>query len=708
MSKNGEQIRDKILKVIFGALHLQVNPMICSITANSIANELGMSVDEVLKHLESLNKEGQINLEPRANEYIANLNSTQLQLYQKKLEDNGVAVPRQPMSILSAYNPLKTIWLPGSEAEISQPKGIIVVVGPNSSGKTLFLRDIDNYLLTGNPNFVVCHNLAAQMPDNYQGLVKELIANKSFRPASSDLHPAQYRRFDAFLKSELTKEDNNRRSVTMSLPMLEREYNNFNSERNGKNPSWFNSIGFALVARLDLEERRRICDKVASFDSRYYPPDVPIQALSLNSEAQDKLAEETGNVFGNAVWLDISEKDTLQLRVAGTPNRPPTGEMNNPLKERKYRIIENEGDGYRSYVGTCLSLLVGIRPVVLIDEPELCLHPPQAYHIGKFIGKYAKEDHVTFVATHSSHVIRGLLETNKQITFIHLTRRNRRFAGRLLNKQELLESVRNPKVRGEAILDGIFSKGVVLVEGAGDREMYQAASEALPAYQSREVHFVSVEGTGGFAKPLQFYRSLGIPTAVIADLDAVCDTDKIKTIANVLGSNADDKLKKEAVESLQKVANEIKSLPATLTVGEAREQLKKISEDLSENSLNWENNEDNSLRSSLNELAERLKRNRRLKKGGIESYKDKPEIHSHLIEVINKFAELGLFFVPVGELENWVKHLMEDHPKSSGTSKTERAAIAAERIREAKDKSGDIWEFVEKVLDYLQAQEEQQ
>src|SRR5262249_37642609 len=144
--------------------------------------------------------------------------------------------------------------------------------------------------------------------------------------------------------------------------------------------------------------------------------------------------------------------------------------------------------------------------------------PPQAYHIGRFIGKYAKDDHVTFVATHSSHVLRGILETGQRVTVIRLTRRNREFSGRLIAEQELVNAVRNPRARAEAILDGIFSKGVVLVESEGDREEYQAASEALEDYPSREAHFVPVGGTGGFAEPLRFYRSLDIPAAVIADL----------------------------------------------------------------------------------------------------------------------------------------------------------------------------------------------
>jgi len=34
-------------------------------------------------------------------------------------------------------------------------------------------------------------------------------------------------------------------------------------------------------------------------------------------------------------------------------------------------------------------------------------------------------------------------------------------------------------------------------------------------------------------------------------------------------------------------------------------------------------------------------------------------------------------------------------------SKSDRAAMAAERIRAASDKTGDIWSFVSSVLDYV-------
>jgi ABC-type cobalamin/Fe3+-siderophores transport system ATPase subunit len=597
------------------------------------------------------------------------------------------------MSILATYNPLKTVWIPG--AEIADPQGIVVVVGPNSSGKTLFLRDIEGFLLTGQQGFVVCESIAPQRPSDYQGFVDELIAKNYLQQVpGQDSH---YRTYLPFLTSKGPKETHQRSPFTLSA--LEKAYNEFHGERGGNNPGWFIPIGIALVAPLSLDQRRRVCNQGKSFDYKAQAPEHPIQGLYLRSAAQERLAEETGNVFGNAVWLDISEHGVLQLRISDSRQRPSHGEMSNPLEARKYAIIEDEGDGYRSYVGICLSLLLATQPVALIDEPELCLHPPQAYHIGRFIGNHATDEHVTFVATHSSHVLRGILETGRKVTVIRLTRRNKKFTGRLIAEQELVDAVRHPRTRAEAVLDGIFSKGVVLVESEGDREEYQAAAEAIEDYPAREIHFVPVGGTGGFAEPLRFYRSLDIPAAVIADLDALCDANNIAAISKALVRSPTDV--RDSIDKLQSLVQQIRSLPPPITEDDAQARLKR----LSDKSLNWKQGDDNVLRRELNELEEALRRIQKLKEGGIDAYVDHSEIHALLKEVVAQFVQIGLFFVPVGELEDWVISLMFDKPKS-GTSKTDRAAIAADRIRAATNRTGDIWEFVQGVFDHLQERSE--
>jgi predicted ATP-binding protein involved in virulence len=87
------------------------------------------------------------------------------------------------MSTLADYNPLASIKLPG--AVIENPSGLIIVIGPNSSGKTLFLRDIQEYLMTGNQKFIVCENVGARKPANIQTFLQDLRRVNAIREAQS-------------------------------------------------------------------------------------------------------------------------------------------------------------------------------------------------------------------------------------------------------------------------------------------------------------------------------------------------------------------------------------------------------------------------------------------------------------------------------------------------------------------------------------------
>ena len=92
-------------------------------------------------------------------------------------------------------------------------------------------------------------------------------------------------------------------------------------------------------------------------------------------------------------------------------------------KMSKFRTIEDEGDGMKSYVATSITILLGRRPVCVIDEPEMCLHPPQAYNLGQFVGKHATSSQTaTFVATHSSHVLHGVIQTANKLKMIFRNR----------------------------------------------------------------------------------------------------------------------------------------------------------------------------------------------------------------------------------------------------------------------------------------------
>src|SRR5690606_36976298 len=245
---------------------------------------------------------------------------------------------------------------------------------------------------------------------------------------------------------------------------------------NSESAPFFSTLGHSLVTALFLDRRLNMVNEAQRFDYENNPPTNEVHSLYVSETARTELTNEIKQAFGKGVWLDNTRGGRLCLRVNQAPEVPPAEEQLQPQRVKEYRTVESEGDGLRSYVGIAVSLLLGLRPVCLIDEPELCLHPPQAYRMGLFIGQHGTtEKHAIFARTHSSHVLRGVIEATSNVQVLRLTKYGNRFKGHLIGPDELRECMDRPIIRAETILDGIFADGVVLVEADGDRAVYQAA-----------------------------------------------------------------------------------------------------------------------------------------------------------------------------------------------------------------------------------------
>lgn len=597
------------------------------------------------------------------------------------------------MSKLVDYNPLSKLKFGG--IEIENPSGLIVVTGPNSSGKTHLLRDIENYLLTGETaGGVVCKLVSPRRPDDAKVLFQDLLERQLIRNIPGDQGRAtdQYETYLPRFARKRTQSQQGRQRFNPAS--LEKSVASFNDGYGANNPQFFQFVGLTLVAYLPLESRREVCERSTGFPHATQSPETALQGLQLDSHAQDVIAQETGRVFGNAVWLDISEHNVLQLRTSGRPVPPSVGDMVNPTRAKNYFTIQDEGDGIQSYVGACIALLLGLRPVVLLDEPELCLHPPQAYQMGKFIGERATASKATLVATHSSHLLRGILDSGRPVTVVRLTHHKRQFFASLVPEETLRAAVRNPRSRAEATLDGAFARAVVVVESDGDREVYQAACEATPGYPSREVHFVCTGGTGGFAEVCSFYATLRVPVAVVSDLDVLAEPGRLFATLTALNPGVD---LSECRKLLDATAQAVKALPASVTEAAAGHQLR----ELAALDLCWKRGDDGMLRGRLNKLSKSVYRVGRLKEGGIDAYAEHPDVRRLISESVDTCNRYGVFLVPVGELEYWVPGLMAGFPEGEG--KMEWAYEMAARIRSAAVKSGDVWAFTQCVLDYLDA-----
>lgn len=589
------------------------------------------------------------------------------------------------MSNLIEFNPLKSIAIP-NVGQI-QPSGLVLVIGPNSAGKTQFLRDIQSRLLGEARTLVVCEEIKIERPDSFDAFVETLIAaNHVRRVLDTDNNP--------YINVQIPMFGDKSDNWSIHEPNAKRFFNSpvkGAGQKDGDSDKFLEHFGRSFVSSLFLNRRLSITDTVPSFDYETASPVNEIQALYDDSDAKRLLTEEAMKVFGKAVWVDNTRSGKLCLRVSDSPEMPSADDRLEPSKMKQYRLMEDEGDGFKSYMAICLSLLLGRRPVMLVDEPEMCLHPPQAYSLGRFIGRHAiSPKHVTFVATHSSHVLRGIIEETNKLEVIRLSRINGQFYGRRVESEALRETIDKPSTRSESVLDGLFAEAVTVVESEGDRLVYNSTWEKVSAEFSHDVHFVSVGGLGGIADPCSLYKTLKIPVCVAADLDVIRETGTFKKILEAVAPS-------EEVDIICKECESILDSVKALGPIHNEEVTREILESILGDTFDWNDSKQlKEIRGKLSKLAGGLSQTARLKQG-LSGFQQDSIFHD-LKALLSKCRTYGVFLVPVGELEDWVSDLMTNGP--SRRKKADWANYAALRIRETDVRDNDVWDFIRQMANF--------
>jgi hypothetical protein len=587
------------------------------------------------------------------------------------------------MKHLSDFKPLKKVSLPG----IGDLKcaGLTLIVGPNSSGKSQLLQDL--YLrLSGEPRtLVVAEDIEIDKPEQMDSFLQTLEDDGYVETIEDENGTRHLRPLTLFLGSGPINQIQYSQAQTWH-----QSYTPIGGIITKRRSEFLNHFGRLLVTGLFLGKRLDSLNQVSLIDFQTQAPQHDLHALYIDDNARSELFKELVGSFGKAVWPDMSRGNALCLRVSDEGTLPSTEDRQSFKKMAAFRTVETEGDGLKSYVATCVSLLLGLRPVVLIDEPEMCLHPPQAYNLGRFIGRHgASLETATFVSTHSSHILRGVIQTSPGVRIIRLTRRGRRFVAHEVPAETLAEAVEKPTLRAESVLDGIFAQAVVVLEADGDRLVYQTTWETLVNEIRLDIHFAAVGGTGGIADTCRLYKTLRIPVAVVADLDLISNHDRL---SRVLDAVADSVTAKSITDDASAVMTDIRKLPPTTTPDEVREALNSV---LS-GSMDWNRQDDEDVRKKLRMVANELDRMRRLKRGGVEAFQE--PIASQLAAVIARLASVGVFVVPVGELEEWLKASSIAESKSN---KWAWASAAAQHIQQTGVQGDDIWKFMRSVGTYL-------
>jgi hypothetical protein len=588
--------------------------------------------------------------------------------------------------------PIRSVDLPGVPDVKLQ--GLIVIVGPNSSGKTQLLHDL-NEVVVGRPReLVVASGVSFNPPPPFNEYFAFLVGSGSIWESSPNQFLKRSLQYGADEGGGSFHKSNVESHYQQHLQII-----NNKVSRSLLASSFLTELGPLTCSALFLKNRLTLMDSCPNFDHRTQGPAKTLQSLYRNKTAKAALYSEIAHVFQRAAWVDNSRHGQLVIRVADSPTLPPPDDRLEPEIMEGYRTIETEGDGLRSYSAVCATLLLEERPLCLIDEPEMCLHPPQAHAMGRFIGTHASEESCTVVATHSSHVLRGILETKPKAHVIRLTRVRSTFQARNLTPELLDQATSKPRSRSEAILEGLLSHGVVLCEAEGDRIVYESTYRTLKD-RRLDIRFIPSEGTGGFADPLRLYKALNIPTAVVADLDFLAKDGELRKVLTELGT-PDGEVGNLCALARQAIGR-IKSCIAQIDPTEVQATLA----DFAKRPIDLTKKEDAKLRGRLQDIVNKLYRLHDLKERGIEAIpgeyeegKIKIALKQDVQTLLSTLEKHGLFLVPVGELESWLPILMKGQSRED---KSKWAMLAAEKIEDVRERDDDVWQFLRSVYRFLQ------
>lgn len=174
---------------------------------------------------------------------------------------------------------------------------------------------------------------------------------------------------------------------------------------------------------------------------------------------------------------------------------------------------------------------------------------------------------------------------------------------------------------------------------------------------------------------------------IAADLDVIRE---LNTFKQILKAVAPAETADELLDDCRRIIESLKGLGPIYDEASTQEQLSQIMQE----TLDWSDAAQlKRIRVALSDLSSGLSSTARLKQG-MESLKDH-EVYHDLEAFLNKCRSVGIFLVPVGELEYWVADLTLNGP--SKKKKAEWANYAATQIREAEPQDNDVWDYIRKL-----------
>lgn len=447
-----------------------------------------------------------------------------------------------------------------------------------------------------------------------------------------------------------------------------------------------------FVFHADGTSRLSAGDSQQSLDFSSQTPTHPVQRAYLEASLEAEIDRESRAAFGMGVTVDRYGGSLISLRLGDRPvfthdNGRPSETYLQSLKAMPK--LEEQGDGVRSYLGLVLHLAAGTHQVLLIDEPEAFLHPPQARRLGAVLAQKAHSQQA-FIATHSTDVVQGALEGGSAITIVRITREGNVNHAAVLDDGAVKQLWSDPLLRYSNVLDGLFHDAVVLCESDADCRYYSAVLDNLTPESTDEesssrdpqMLFTHCGGKARMASVVDALRAVSVPVIVVADFDVLRESADVERIVTSLGG---DFARYEA--DLRLVADALTSDTKPLRKITLKDELNRKIDALPNETVSQREAE--SLRSIV-KAETGWDKAKRAGRGAV----PQGNAYEACERLLSGLREINLLVVPIGELERfapgipghgpaWVTAVLElklhEAPGTDAVSFVQRIRSAAER-----------------------------
>lgn len=523
----------------------------------------------------------------------------------------------------------------------------VIIVGPNNSGKSQTLREIIE--------------LVSTEAISSGSVIKELKINKI----------GEFESFLDFL-NENAKID---KDSYYSLGKM-RAHQSWLRSWNDKNK--LTNIHMLFLNNITANDRLHICNQVEHVHSEAEVK-KPQHSLYEDPELLARVSNLFKKAFGKDLVLNYRGGRFIPIHVGEKPIFDRFVDSNsNEYVEKviQYPLLEKQGDGVKSYAGILFESIVQEFDVTLIDEPEAFLHPPQMKLLGETLSSEVKGQ--LFVATHSSDILRGFLEGTKgNIRILRIQRENDINTIYEADADAVKELWNKPNLRFSNALDGIFHEQVIICEDDSDCRLYNYTAEWVKTKRDEnwpDTSYIPSGGKAGIPGIASVLNKIGVPVKAIFDFDFLSSEKLIKTTVCAFGGDVE-----KIITIWKRVDGYVRKGVQPKSNEEIKNAIREILNESEPEILN---------RSAITSTLKQGQSWSMLKltgKAGLPSG-DAYNEYSNLIE---KLEEIGIYIVPVGEIEMFNKKIPGHGPKFVSSVLTDHS-LASEDFDELR-------KFVERV-----------